>query len=336
MRRLAIVLSFALVLPLIACGPRDGEMLFLRHKGADMPVWVRGNVESNDLVLVVHGGPGGTSFVLPGSEGFQKLEEHAAVAYWEQRASGSSQGNVEATTITVDQFKEDLGLVVDLLRQRYPSANLYVLGYSWGGLLSGLYLTDPAAQAKVKGWIDLSGSHDVPLTIRVSRELIVAKLQQRIEQGSEVEKWKEALDWYAKNPTLDGSNYGQHTSYIEETGGGVYTGRSGVTFGLIFDSPFAPFSMGTNASIVARTMFDQIEHLDITSSMSAITLPTLVMFGKEDGQVPPAVGKEAFDALGTAADRKELVLVDKAAHAIYLDSPDVFADSIRTFIEKNR
>jgi hypothetical protein len=40
---------------------KSGEMLFLKHKGASMPVLVRGNFDSDVIVIIVHGGAGGSS-----------------------------------------------------------------------------------------------------------------------------------------------------------------------------------------------------------------------------------------------------------------------------------
>ena len=70
----------------------EGDYFFLRHKGADMPIWVRGNTQSNIFILHLHGGPGGSSI----DEGVEKvylpLESDYAMVYWDQRGSGASQG----------------------------------------------------------------------------------------------------------------------------------------------------------------------------------------------------------------------------------------------------
>jgi len=36
----------------------EGNYYFVRHKGAAMPVWVKGNLESGVFLITVHGGPG--------------------------------------------------------------------------------------------------------------------------------------------------------------------------------------------------------------------------------------------------------------------------------------
>ena len=57
-------LMLLLAMASISCGEvlegTEQEVLFLRHKGADMNVWVRGNIDSKVIILVVHGGAGGS------------------------------------------------------------------------------------------------------------------------------------------------------------------------------------------------------------------------------------------------------------------------------------
>lgn len=330
-----LLLLLSLVLSTLGCGP-GGDMLYLRNKGADMPVWIRGRADSDAVILVVHGGPGGTSFVMPNASAFASLEARYGVAYWEQRSSGSAQGDAPSDTLTVAQFREDLGLVVDLVRSQRPGARLYLMGYSWGGLLTALYLSDPAARAKVAGWIDYSGSHDVPLTVRLSREWILQRARSFVAAGTDAPYWSEALDWYASHPALDAEQYLTHAGYLGRAGGGSYTGRSAASFGVIFDSPFAAFASSVNGARTVTPMLAQILPMDATPLLGGVTLPALVIAGREDGQVPAGVAEEAFAALGTPADRKELVLVDRAAHALHMDAPEAFAAAVTRFVDRSR
>lgn len=336
MKRIVWMWIVCALLSLSACGLDEGEMLFLRSAGADMPVWVRGNASSDALVLVVHGGPGGSSFTLYNAPAFQSLEARYGVAYWEQRGSGMAQGHAATDTLTVAQFRDDLDDVVDLLRTRYPARRLYLLGYSWGGLLSALYLTDPAAQAKVRGWIDVAGSVDVPRSLSLGRQWAIDAAQRRVDAGDDAARWREALAWYAANPTIDHANLDAHLGYVGALGGGSTTGRSAVTGSVIFGSPFDPFTMSANGAHTLHAMFPEVERINAAPGLRAVTLPALVMGGDADGHVPLAVDEEVYDALGTAEVAKELVRVPHGAHALHLDAPEVYVDHIARFIDRTR
>ncbi len=74
---------------------KTGEYFFLRSEGADMPVWVRGNQNGRVFILVLHGGPGSRASEYIGLPSFDALEKEYALVYWDQRASGNSQGNAK-------------------------------------------------------------------------------------------------------------------------------------------------------------------------------------------------------------------------------------------------
>src|SRR4051812_48419185 len=114
MRRL---ITFLLVLLISAsCGDDTflkGDFFYLVSKGAQMPVSVRGNKSSGVFILFVHGGPGGTAFQKIGLPAFNELEKNYATVFWDQRGSGTSQGNSDDRLLNLHQFVEDLDKVID-------------------------------------------------------------------------------------------------------------------------------------------------------------------------------------------------------------------------------
>src|SRR3954452_15626274 len=108
---------------------REGELFFVRSDGADLPVWVRGNVASGVFLVLLPGGPGSSGIWLyPKSEGFQALEQDYAVVYQDQRGSGATQGNVPASSINLEQFVTDTDRVLQVIRQRYAVRDLVLVG----------------------------------------------------------------------------------------------------------------------------------------------------------------------------------------------------------------
>ena len=91
---------FALTLTLLisACtspfAPEDGtDFFYVKRKNARFPVWVRGQKQSDTFVIIVHGGPGSTGTQYFHYDAYNGLEMNYGVVYWEERASGYSQGN---------------------------------------------------------------------------------------------------------------------------------------------------------------------------------------------------------------------------------------------------
>ena len=140
-----------LALALASCGsalegPPHQEVLFLRHKGADMNIWVRGNIESKVVILVVHGGAGGNSAAyVPDYK--DNLEKDYAIAYWDQRHGGSAQGSFPKSEFNHTNawalMAEDMMLVIKMLRHHYgEDTKVFAWGHSWGVQLGTKFLVD--------------------------------------------------------------------------------------------------------------------------------------------------------------------------------------------------
>lgn len=90
-------------------------------------------VGQGDPILVVHGGPGlDHNYLLPGMRG---LATSHRVIFYDQRGSGATLGEVNASTISFDRMLADIDALVDSLRL----GPITLLGHSWGGLVAMRY-----------------------------------------------------------------------------------------------------------------------------------------------------------------------------------------------------
>jgi pimeloyl-ACP methyl ester carboxylesterase len=104
-----------------------GEFFHLSHKGAKMPVWIKGNFNSDVVLITVHGGPGDSGMEQHIAEGFKSLEEDYILVYWDQRWSGMTQGHYDKSTLNPDQMIEDTEKVVQLIQSKYPGKSMFML-----------------------------------------------------------------------------------------------------------------------------------------------------------------------------------------------------------------
>ena len=97
----------------ITIGTSVQDFFYVENDGAKMPVVVEGNTASKIMVLFVHGGPGGTGIGFNNDENSTLyLKKNYAVAYWDQRGAGTSQGNGK---LTFDPYVDDMGKVIAVL-----------------------------------------------------------------------------------------------------------------------------------------------------------------------------------------------------------------------------
>ncbi|GAB3643754.1 alpha/beta hydrolase [Spirosoma arcticum] len=116
------------------------ETFYVQNAGAAMRVSVKGNTASNTFMIVVHGGPGGSAYFYRTDAMKTIVESEFAVVYWDQRSAGASQGRAIGT-LTLIQYADDLKKVIQTLTHRYgASARVFIMGHSWGGLLTSAFL----------------------------------------------------------------------------------------------------------------------------------------------------------------------------------------------------
>jgi proline iminopeptidase len=137
---LAVPVVFALIMFLATAG--DAEIPETAEQGPSIPhIEIDGHVfhseafgdDNNDVVVVVHGGPGGDyRYLLP----LEALADDYYVVFYDQRGTGLSP-RVPAEELTLESSLEDLDRVIDYYA---PNRKVNVIGHSWGAMLASGYL----------------------------------------------------------------------------------------------------------------------------------------------------------------------------------------------------
>jgi len=341
MKRIFILICFYF---LFACKDspfNEGDFFYLVSKGAQMPIVVRGNKASGIFIFFIHGGPGGTSLGKIGLPVFNALEKNYATVFWDQRGSGSSQGNSPDDLLNLPQFVEDLDKVVDLINYKYNNPEIFLFGHSWGGCLGTAYLVDAERQAKIKGWIEVDGAHNNPLGDSLSLQFVTTYGAAQIGMNQNAGLWNYILGWYAQYPDYT-SNQLEQYAFLDDAHAYIHDPslkRDPKTFPeyswqYLFESPADITAELSNYSNVIRKFI--ISGIDLTPQMKNITLPSLILWGQYDGVIPFPLAQQAFNALGTIPSQKSVVMVPDAAHFSFYEDPVLTANSVTAFIEKYR
>ena len=319
----------------------EDELFFVRATDADMPVWVRGNTASGVFILFLHGGPGGNALTAPTSPAFLELERDYAVVYWDQRASGTSQGNPDESTFTVDQFVADTSLVVDTLYHLHSPRALFIFGHSWGGALGAAYLSRDDNQSKVTGFICADSGHNLLEGLPKSVEWLADYSRRQISAGVRVSYWQSALDWFETKPDMTKpDNYFKYAEYLRVPDRPDaywhqpdYEGKYGPDAAFIFASPLS-LALFFNGQYLAKRF--NILELNLSPDMARIQIPSLVLWGAHDGVNTLEMGQDAFSSLGTPEPSKRFFVFEESGHQPFVEESDLFVKEVRTFIEQNR
>lgn len=95
---------------------------------------IRGNVNSEIILVTLHGGPGKGCAYLHNAKAFHQLEQHIQIVYFDQRGCGSSPDSLDKE-LEEKLLVEDVETILHDIKRRYPQKGLVLLGVSFGGSL---------------------------------------------------------------------------------------------------------------------------------------------------------------------------------------------------------
>lgn len=355
MKKILLILGISTLL--FSCGkdfmvePNE-DFFYVKRKDARFPVWVRGNMESENIILIVHGGPGSTGTQYFRFGAFNYLEEDYKVVYWEQRASGFSQGNGSGgqENLNAEEGSLDCEAVLNVILHKYNPKNVFLLGHSWGGVLTTAFLgNNQQRHNKIRGWILVNGGHNWELGQELSVEWVKNVALERSQDNTLSSRnrrfWTDALTWYENNPlgNWDEINSMQwiqkHVDYVDKADGyflaenreWIMTKIKGnremrLNESFFFSGAWAWFTRGNPPIWESQRPIT-------TDKMDNITLPTLIVWGRHDGILPVALAQDAYDRISTPANDKSIIIFEQTAHSPMFEETYDFNMAVKDFIE---
>ncbi|MCB0481823.1 MAG: alpha/beta hydrolase [Flavobacteriales bacterium] len=315
------------------------ETIYVRNKSADMPVYMRGNMSSKVIILIVHGGPGGNGLEYRTGRFSEELEAHYAVAYWDQRGNGMSHGKFKKSEMTIDNMVHDMYAVIKVLKAKYGNdVRVFALGHSWGGTLTAKFMISSGYQYLLTGWIEADGAHDIPKLNVDAIKMFRAVAQEQIALGNNVDNWNGILSWANEVDTNnisveDGGEINQKAHEVEEwlrSDGVITTEESGGHKNSIFFGPTNPFTSWMIGN-QTNSALQVTETLAMTNELHLVSIPCLFLWGKYDFVVPPSLGVDAFNEVNST--NKKLVIFDHSGHSPMADEWEKFAYEVVQFVD---
>jgi proline iminopeptidase len=300
------------------------ELTTVELGGVEQPILLRGHSIDAPVLLVLHGGPGGSSLgVTPVL--LAELEEHFVVVGWDQPGAGTSYPLLEPTQdLTVERMLSDTLELTDHLRARFDEERIYVLGESWGSTLGALAVQErPDLFHAYVGAGQMVDQLETDLRLyRQALEFIEETGDPQMEAAIEAmgappyeQISGNALDLSAQVDRLAPS-YTPPPAYQERGSGLGPMGVLAPEYGLIdkvnvlrglFDS-FAIFYPRVQGEIDLRVLAPELD------------VPVYVIEGDHEHPARYDLAVEWFDALD--APSKQLFTVDAAGHPVVFERFD--------------
>jgi pimeloyl-ACP methyl ester carboxylesterase len=299
--------------------------------GVDQWILLRGYDLTKPILLWVHGGPGGAQIGFI-RQHITELEKDFLVVNWDQRGAGLSySSSIPVESMTIDRMVTDLIEVVQMLCTRFHQEKVYLLGHSWGTILSLL-----AIQRRPElflGFFSISQVVNVKENERISYEFT---LRRSKEIGNE--KAYSQLVRLGPPPWNNLRSDHVHNKWLQELGGGlIHQGSfmSQLLRPILSSTEYRLFDLikWLRGQIFSMNVFkEELMNLDFFQTVREIQVPVAFCCGRHDYMAPSELA-EAFYK-GIQAPNKQWMWFEKSAHSPIFEEKDLFIHFIHDSISK--
>lgn len=322
--------------------PNVNEQFHVEIEGALLPVKVRGNTASQKILLFINGGPGGTGLDLanldPG-DWKNTLEGDFAIAYYDQRGTGNTQGKIEESSITLAQYINDIKAIVTVLNERYKSCKIYLMGHSFGAILVYRFINTYGHLNLVEKYIAASGTATRPKFDQEHWETRIAYLNsianEQIGNNIDVDYWHSYLTWISQHPNV--ATIEERAALYQFLQKTEIETEISIHFAdyfnvLLFSEVnfFAYYLSLINKQPLMNRLVNEERAWDIKAEIASIDKPILLLGGEFDISAPP---QELHWIYGQITSfEKEVIIVPDAGHDLFVDQPMLFYEAVKSFV----
>lgn len=303
--------------------------------GIKQYVQIRGRSRSNPLLLIVHGGPGGSLAGI--CDVVQRgWEDKFTVVNWDQRNSCktcfANKNNAEAiaATGTLDDYVKDIDEVISYLHTVCEFDKLILMGFSWGSAIAVEYAK--MHPENLLCYIGVGQYTEFYKGFELTCEM-VEKLALESHNKSDLKK----IQYFKSTiPTEPKMNREFMKSYgIYNMLGTKYISKHAKPFPVkeLMKSPFLNFREKMAMIKHDYTMFDRsyttMMEYDFRRNTN-FEIPLLFVFGNEDYVCHASLFEEILGEI--TAPEKKLEVIENAGHSCFYDRPDEFLKIVSDFV----
>ncbi len=259
-------------------------------------------------LVVVHGGPGlDHGYLLPQ---MAKLGNEFRLIFYDQRATGKSAVDVDSSSMTMENFVEDL----EGIRRAFNLGKMNLMGHSWGGLVAMFY-----AVRFPNNLASLILVNPTPASAAL-RDSSLKIMRARTNRDDSLEE--------ARITSTDAFKRGNPAA-LEKFFRVLFRGEFfqkdyADSLSLPFDSSYAEKSRMVGYLRKDTTL----QHYDLFGKLDTISCPVLIIGGDAD-ILPSAFNDRLQDHLRNA----RYILLPDCGHFPFVEAQGEFFPTIRAFLE---
>jgi pimeloyl-ACP methyl ester carboxylesterase len=324
------------------------DFYYVEPKTKNLPVFVRGNLESNKILLYIQGGgaDNGIDFARSDYPKWKNtLETEVAIAYFDQRGLNRSTKKIDTSKINKRQISKDIITIAKSLKDKY-NADIYLFGHSFGGVKVLECLANfPEETAFIKSGI----AFNAPITTDFSpkrynyyRPLYLRNIaKQFIEQDKNKVFWQEAYDWMNQKDSISTIEDSRKWNAYVDTAIDIKERKIGLGMVLntIFARPYNPIQYLNNKDnkfisdklwFTEKALWDSGKQTTLWELLPKIEHPILLITGRYDAIAIPEEQRDADKLL----KKSRLEILPDCTHESYLIKPALFNKAVLNFVKQ--
>ena len=313
------------------------EKFFVTLGGEKQYIYISGENKDNPVILFLHGGPGTPTTCL--AYYYQKeLEKDYVIVNWEQRGCGRTYR--KSGRLTVDLLQSDLNELVHYLFDLFGK-KIILMGHSWGTVLASEYAYHYPEYISI--YIALSQVvHLVSGTMLTSQKAADQASEKR--KSKDAEKIRKMVSLFQKAETVNNksvSNYMKLRTKIRKylPDEKLKTYRKMLWYGAISpDYSVDDFNWQINCISIKnyfelqRPLIEYMMNKFDVRKIKEYQVPVYFISGTQDWITPVEPIEDYYNEI--LAPRKKMIEIEHAGHDLYIDQPEMFANAVKTMLQK--
>jgi pimeloyl-ACP methyl ester carboxylesterase len=341
-RTLIIIIVFVLI-SLNLSAQSIKEFFYVEKDKKELPVFVRGSLAKNTILLYVSGSYGDNAIDFARADypsWGNTLEKEAAIAYYDKRGLNKRVNKIDTNQISWNQNSKDIFSIVTLLKDKY-NAKIFLMGHSAGGMLVYHYLSmfNKVETKFIEGAIILNTpftNDSSPERYTYYRPLFLKNVAlEFMEKGIDSLKWQKAYTWVIQTDSI----HSRETSRIwnNYAEGAFSPAKRKTTIGMaakvILARPYNPIKYLNNKDndLIGDLLWEEKQKVtdkELSIKLSQINHPVLVITGRYDAIAIP----EEMELLRRFLRDEKIIVLPDCGHEPYLDQPEKLNEAILKFI----
>lgn len=308
---------------------------YVMINGIKQYIQVRGKDKKNPILLVLHGGPGGSLAGL--AHVMQdKWEEQFVVVNWDQRnacktyLANKERASEIAGTGTIKDYMGDITGIIEWLHTICDFEKVYLLGFSWGSIIGVEYAKKHPEC--IAGYVAVGQLVNFKEGLRFICDKLLA-IANEMNKKRDIDLISTGLNNIPKDGKLtkEFMDSAQKILVLASR----HLAKSGRPFPIkgLWGSPFLNLAekktlIFSDYNLFEGTWKTTLEY-DFRQNMN-FEVPVLFIYGEEDVSCPSELLQECFDEI--KAPSKKLVVMKEASHMCFYDQPEKFWEIMKNII----